>query len=104
MELGRPAVESTSAVADRSALPFNVNADPGGGILLHVKVLSPDPVVRLQTADAVQRALKGIEVNGQKIALMVTADNIEMETAQVKQLAAIIMPQVLNTLGIKNIT
>lgn len=104
MQLGSPDIEATSAVADRSALPFNINADPGGAIILHVKVLSTDPVVRLQVADAVQRALKGMQVGGQPVAVMVTAENIEMEVSQVKQLAALIAPQILNTLGIKNIT
>lgn len=72
------------------------------GILVQVKVLTPDDGEGVRVMSAMENALKGLTVSGKPVVTVLTRDNIEMSYADLEKLSNLVAPMILRRLGIRD--
>jgi hypothetical protein len=99
-DFGKPSVERTGPAA---ALPFGaIEKEATETLVVHFKVLTDNPVERLEVARLVQRQLIEQRVGSKDVTFIVTGgDEVESAVISLRPLVAQIVAEVKKTLGIR---
>lgn len=84
----------------KATLPFaRRDLDLDDAIIVHVKVLSLDLREVAEVTRAVTQQLRGLRVGDRPVALFVSAENVEMTVTNIRNIAALVTPSVLQAVG-----
>ncbi len=89
---GAPSVE-------KSAPPFGAIEKPRETIVLHVKILSPDPAERLSAARVLQQSLAEQRVGAKGLSVLITDEAVTVELSSTTAVASKIAADVMKILG-----
>jgi hypothetical protein len=85
----------------RATLPFNLTKPDEQKIIVHFKILDPDPEVRQKVAQELTRAVKDIHIGDYGLYAVISGENVEVTTADAAVLAKQVVPFVLKALGME---
>lgn len=96
--------EGTTTDLGGAVLPFAAldRKTDREGIVVQVKVLTPDDAEGVRVMGAIENALRGIKVGDKNVVAILTRDDIEVAYIEQERLANLIAPLVLRRLGIRD--
>ncbi len=85
----------------KTTLGFGASEAPTGTIVLHIKVLSPDPVERLEVARRMELLCAEQRIGSKGLAVLITDDSVTVDLASTTPVTAKIAADVMRTLGMQ---
>jgi hypothetical protein len=89
-----------ASVERGTTLPFGATAEPEATVVLHVKVLSRDPVERLAVARLLTQQFSEQRIGAKGLSFIVTDEAVDVMLSDTSALAARITADVMSRLGL----